>query len=275
MAKRKTFYVPAAIFEGDRSAYAVAVYAYLCFCADRSGTCFPGMETIARCLGLSRNTVKKAMNELERCGLVRSETTRQRSKNGRMRQGANRYLLGSIASHGAGDPSHGTASPLSPYAGDPPHGMTPPPSPYAGDPHHETTPPPSRDEGEINNNSKVIMGDVPSVGITAREEDTTGPDAILKPLYLDTFYDQVFAQSVKQAIEAMYGLAFLSLNGTRVPNALIRKRLKLLTIDHIDYVEKQLGERGTEVTNGEKYLMACLYNAPVDCMVHAARDRNA
>ena len=58
-----------------------------------------------------------------------------------------------------------------------------------------------------------------------------------------------------------------------VPSA--RKRLKLLTIDHIDYVEKQLGERGTEVTNGEKYLMACLYNAPVDCMVHAARDRNA
>ena len=163
MAKRKTFYVPAAIFEGDRSAYAVAVYAYLCFCADRSGTCFPGMETIARCLGLSRNTVKKAMNELERCGLVRSETTRQRSKNGRMRQGANRYLLGSIASHGAGDPSHGMASPLSPYAGDPPHGMTPPPS---------------RDEGEINNNSKVTMGDVPSVGITAREEtdatDLTG-----------------------------------------------------------------------------------------------------
>ena len=260
MAKRKTFYVPAAIFEGDRSAYAVAVYAYLCFCADRSGVCFPSMETIARCLGLSRNTVKKAMNELERCGLVRSETTRQRSKNGRMRQGANRYLLGSIASHGAGDPSHGTASPLSPYAGDPPH---------------ETTPPPSRDEGEINNNSKVIMGDVPSVGITAREDDATGLDAILKPLYLDTFYDQVFAQSVKQAIEAMYGLAFLSLNGTRVPNALIRKRLKLLTIDHIDYVEKQLGERGTEVTNGEKYLMACLYNAPVDCMVHAARDRNA
>ena len=158
MAKRKTFYVPAAIFEGGHSAYAVAVYAYLCFCADKSGVCFPGMETIAAQCGLSRNTVKKAMNELERCGLVRSETTRQRSKNGRMRQSVNRYFLGTIASRSAGDP---------------PHEMTIPPSPHDVEPPHETTPPPSRDEGEINNNSKDIMGDVPSVGINARQ---TGRD---------------------------------------------------------------------------------------------------
>jgi hypothetical protein len=103
----------------------------------------------------------------------------------------------------------------------------------------------------------------------------TGPDAILKPLHLDTFYDTVFAACVEQAIRTMYVLPSLSVNGTRVPNVLIKKRLKLLTIDHIDYVEKQLDGLSGEVTSGDRYLMACLYNAPVDCMVKNARDTNA
>ena len=115
------------------------------------------------------------------------------------------------------------------------------------------------------------MGDVPSVGHNARE-DTTGLDAILEPLYLDSFFDQVFAQSVKQAIITMYGLPVLSVNGTKIENAAIRARLKLLTIDHIDYVEKQLNDLPFAVTNGERYLMTCIYNAPIDCMVKNARD---
>ena len=52
------------------------------------------------------------------------------------------------------------------------------------------------------------MGDVPSVGITAREEDTTGLDAILKPLYLDTFYDQVFryAHQIAMIVSAAFSV---------------------------------------------------------------------
>ena len=255
MAKRKTFYVPAAIFEGGHSAYAVAVYAYLCFCCDKSGVCFPGMETIAAHCGLSRNTVKKAISELEFCGLVRAEATHQKSKNGKMRQSVNRYYIRTDLSRNDGTPLHE---------------MTPSPSRDDGDPCHGVTSPPSPYEGEIYNNSKEIMGDVPSVGHNARE-DTTGLDAILAPLYLDSFFDQVFAQSVKQAIKTMYDLPILSVNGMRIPNALIRKRLMMLTIDHIDYVEKQIDAFSGEITNGERYLMACIYNAPVDCMMKNAR----
>ena len=114
------------------------------------------------------------------------------------------------------------------------------------------------------------MGDVPSVGIMSRD-DATGLDAILKPLYLDTFFDQVFAESVKQTIRTMYRMPSLSVNGTRVDNAAIRARLSMLTIDHIDYVEQQLDRLSGEVTSGERYLMACIYNAPVDCMVKNAK----
>lgn len=248
MAKRKTFYVPAAIFDGDRSAYAVAVYAYLCFCADKQGVCFPGIASIGAHTGMSRSSVKRALAALEGSGLIRSETTSQLSRNGKRRQGTNRYRL--------------TDAPVrtEPY---PRITENPPPGPVGTDPR-------VTESREINDNSKEITGDVPSVGISARR-DVTGLDAILKPLYLDSFFDQVFAQSVKQAIVTMYGMPSLSVNGTKIGNAAIRDRLSMLTIDHIDYVEKQLDNLSGEVTNGERYLMACIFHAPIDCMVKNAR----
>ncbi|MBR4906924.1 MAG: helix-turn-helix domain-containing protein [Clostridia bacterium] len=256
MAKRKTFYVPAAIFEGDYSAYAVAVYAYLCFCADKNGVCFPAIETIAAHTGMSRNTVKKAIGELKNGGLICTEATRMKSRNGRVRQSANRYYLNVERKRDAEQNRHEVTTAVS--RGDPTPGQ-------------ETPPPRSPDGREINNNSKDIMGDVPSVGTNARE-DATGLDAILEPLYLDSFFDQVFAQSVKQAIGTMYRMPSLSVNGTRLDNAAIRERLRLLTIDHIDYVESQLDRFAGDVCSGERYLMACLYNAPLDCMVKNAKN---
>ena len=248
MAKRKTFYVPAAIFEGGHSAYAVAVYAYLCFCCDKSGVCFPGIEAIASHTGMSRSSVKRTLAELERSGKILSEQTTQPCKNGKRRQGTNRYRILDTPVRREPDPR------------------------FTENPHpgSDRTAPRFTENREIYNNSKEIMGDVPSVGHNARE-DTTGLDAILEPLYLDSFFDQVFAQSVKQAIKTMYDLPILSVNGMRIPNALIRKRLMMLTIDHIDYVEKQIDAFSGEITNGERYLMACIYNAPVDCMMKNAR----
>ena len=253
MAKRKTFYVPAAIFTGDRSAYAVAVYAYLCFCADKSGTCFPGISVISLRTGASRSSVERALAELEQSGLIRSEETRQTSRSGKRRRGTNRYRILDTPVQREPDP-RSCENPL---------------------PGPQGTCPRSCENREINNDSKDTMGDVPSVGTTAREEDMTGLDAILEPLHLDTFYDRAFAGSVEQAIRRMYDAETLSVNGARVNNDLIRQRLSMLTIDHIDFVEKQLDTLSGAVTHGERYLMACLYNAPVDCMVRNARDLNA
>lgn len=263
MAKRKTFYVPAAIFEAAHSAYAVAVYAYLCFCADKSGVCFPGMETIAAHTGMSRSTVKKALTELEQTGLISSEATKQTSVSGKVRCGTNRYRIMNTPVSNAPFPSRESV-PSAVRQGTPP--------PCDGVPlRRETAYPPPCDDGEINNNSNIIMGDVPSVVMNTR--DRTGLDAILKPLYLDTFFDQVFAKSVEQAIGTMYRTPVLSVNGVRVENGAIRDRLSMLTVDHIDYVEKQIETYAGEVTSGERYLMACLYNAPIDCMVKSACDR--
>ena len=49
---------------------AKAVYIYLKDHVNRDGTCWPGINTIATGLNLSRSTVKRAMDDLVKAGLV-------------------------------------------------------------------------------------------------------------------------------------------------------------------------------------------------------------
>lgn len=52
---------------------AKAVYIYLKDHANKEGTCWPGIKTIAAGVSLSRSTVKRALNDLVRVGLVVKE----------------------------------------------------------------------------------------------------------------------------------------------------------------------------------------------------------
>ncbi len=260
MAKRKTFYVAAAVFEKGLSVHAIAVFAYLSFCADRQGNCFPSIKVIAERCGIVRNTVKKAIRELISCGLLTKESTHSISKNGLPRKGTDRYQLHTEPSR------HDTRNC---------HGMTPEVSrddrPYG----HGMTPGRSRHGPEINNNDRDdTTDDVPSV----RYQETDGQtelNAILDRLELDIFEDRVFAQAVEAAIRQMYFAPYLKVDGRRVPRDEVRARLSMLTIDHIDYVEKQIEERMEEIRNGDRYLSVCIYHAPVDCHLGSIRDRNA
>ena len=49
------------------------VYIYLKDHADKDGTCWPGINTIAAGVSLSRSTVKRALEDLVRAGLVTKE----------------------------------------------------------------------------------------------------------------------------------------------------------------------------------------------------------
>lgn len=51
-------------------AYALAVYVVLVRYADRAGQCFPSQKTLADTLHLSRNTIKKALDDLVAAGLL-------------------------------------------------------------------------------------------------------------------------------------------------------------------------------------------------------------
>ena len=49
---------------------AKAVYIYLKDHANKEGACWPGINTIAAGVSLSRSTVKRALNDLVKAGLV-------------------------------------------------------------------------------------------------------------------------------------------------------------------------------------------------------------
>ena len=91
-------------------------------------------------------------------------------------------------------------------------------------------------------------------------------------LQLDLFegsYARI-ASAVEDAIRTMYNADSIRVNGRTVPQGAVRSVLKSLTIDHIDFIIRQL-ENATpddKVTNGRAYLMACIYNAPADCAVN-------
>jgi len=69
-----------------------AVYMYLRDRANKNGKCWPGIKTIARDLNLSISTVKRALDDLYRAGLV-SKENRWR-ENGSLT--SNLYSLGEI-----------------------------------------------------------------------------------------------------------------------------------------------------------------------------------
>ena len=70
MAKRTTFYVTTALFEMDISFKAKLVLTYLSRTSNKEGTCYPSIASIARCCGCCKNTVRKALRELESAGIV-------------------------------------------------------------------------------------------------------------------------------------------------------------------------------------------------------------
>ena len=70
------------IYEAELPHRAVAVYLYLKDRANKEGTCYPAICTIARELGLSVSTVKRAVNDLEREGFIRKKQ-RWRENGGR------------------------------------------------------------------------------------------------------------------------------------------------------------------------------------------------
>jgi len=93
MAKRKVFHVSTGVFELGLSATAIAVFAYLSYCCDQSGLCFPSIRTISTKCSISDNTVRRALRELEAAGIVEASASYIESKNGNRRQSANHYRL--------------------------------------------------------------------------------------------------------------------------------------------------------------------------------------
>lgn len=61
------------IFSTNLPHRAIAVYMYLRDRADKNGSCFPSISTIASDLKMSKSTVKRALSDLEKAHYIRHE----------------------------------------------------------------------------------------------------------------------------------------------------------------------------------------------------------
>ena len=78
------FKVPNEVFHIGLSYPEISIYCYLLSIEDRETyQCYPSYKTIGKALGMSENTVSKYVRSLEEKGLIRTEPTMVRSKDGR------------------------------------------------------------------------------------------------------------------------------------------------------------------------------------------------
>lgn len=70
------------LYQMDLPHRAVAVYIYLYDRANREGQCWPAVPTIAREIKLSDATVRRAIRDLRKAGLIETEQ-RYRTKGGK------------------------------------------------------------------------------------------------------------------------------------------------------------------------------------------------
>ena len=88
------FPLPNEIYQLGLSHGAIAVYGYLLRIEDRrTYQCHPSYATIGKAVGMSRNTVRKYVQELEERGLIRTERTQIQMRNGIRKNGSLRYTI--------------------------------------------------------------------------------------------------------------------------------------------------------------------------------------
>ena len=92
------FKVPNEVFHIGLSYPEISVYCYLLSMEDRETyQCYPSYKTIGKALGMSENTVSKYVRSLEEKGLIYTEPTMVRSKDGRPLNGNLLYTIRPIS----------------------------------------------------------------------------------------------------------------------------------------------------------------------------------
>ena len=67
------------------------------------------------------------------------------------------------------------------------------------------------------------------------------------------------------AVSDMLKAPYTTVEGTKIPLAAVRQRLKMLTSDDLADVQEAVARSGTTAESGSvKYLKSCLYNAPLN-----------
>ena len=92
------FLMPNEVFLLGLSPGELVVYSYLKRCENRkTHQCWPSYKTIGKAVGMSENTVRKYVSQLEKRGLITAEPTRVLTPDGRKRNGNLLYTMRPIS----------------------------------------------------------------------------------------------------------------------------------------------------------------------------------
>ena len=93
-AEKNYFMVPNEIFSIGLDFREISLYSYLLRCENRKTyQCYPSYRTIGEAVGMSRNTVRKYVQELEERGLICTERTSIITRDGRKQNGSLLYTI--------------------------------------------------------------------------------------------------------------------------------------------------------------------------------------
>ena len=93
-SNKNYFKVPNEVFHIGLSYPEISIYCYLLSIEDRETyQCYPSYKTIGKALSMCENTVSKYVRSLEEKGLIRTEPTQIRSKDGRPLNGNLLYTI--------------------------------------------------------------------------------------------------------------------------------------------------------------------------------------
>ena len=88
------FPMPNSIFRLGLTSGEILVYAYLMYCEDRKTfQCYPSYSTIGEAVGMGKSTVKKYVDGLRKKGMIKTEYTTIKTKDGRIHNGSLMYTL--------------------------------------------------------------------------------------------------------------------------------------------------------------------------------------
>lgn len=74
-----------------------------------------------------------------------------------------------------------------------------------------------------------------------------------------------FVDAVRMAVADMLKAPYTTVEGTKIPLAAVKQRLKMLTGEDLADVQEAVARSGTTAESGSvRYLKSCLYNAPLD-----------
>lgn len=117
-------------------------------------------------------------------------------------------------------------------------------------------------------NKNININETLSVHQSAipQEEDEEADDGLtdlLEEIFFDGSISEGWRPSVREAITAMYRGRGISVGGRFIGQVKVRERLRDLCSESVQWAVEKMVDSG-EVRNPVAYLMACLYNAPVD-----------